>query len=230
MSPTIKSDIKWKFAKELEVLVENKPLKNWILKQKQKQDDGMIVQGPPIDKAFEALMGDEEFQPQIPENCFFHGNEVVAAVKKHLDNNKLVVDLLDEHGQLKTMADRILLICDDQVGSDLFVGPLRKYFVGANTRHRHHSASIIMVSQGYKEIPKTIRTGWTCLLIYKIGNMKELEVIYEEFQMDLSWDEWFQLYQEATRGKHDFMFLDMYGPDDMRMRKGFDKALMYLDS
>ena len=108
----------------------------------------MIVQGPPIDKAFEALMGDDEFKANIPDKFFFHGNEVVGAVKKHLDNNKMVVDLLDEHGQLKTMADRILLICDDQVGSDLFVGPLKKYFVGANTRHRHHSASIIMVSQG----------------------------------------------------------------------------------
>ena len=53
--------------------------------------------------------------------------------------------------------------------------------------------------------------------------------IYEEFQMDLTWHEWLALYQEATRGKHDFLFLDMYGPDDMRMRKGFDKALMYFD-
>lgn len=136
LSPTIKSDIKWKYAKELEVLVENKPLKNWIRKQQQKQDDGLVVQAAPIDKAFNALMDDKEFTPKIPEDCFFHGNEVVAAVRKHLDNNKKIVDLLDEHGQLKTMADRILLICDDQVGSDLFVGPLKKYFVGANTRHR----------------------------------------------------------------------------------------------
>jgi len=136
LSPTIKSDIKWKYAKELEVLVENKPLKNWIRKQQQKQDDGLVVQAAPIDKAFDALMDDKEFTPKIPEECFFHGNEVVAAVRKHLDNNKKIVDLLDEHGQLKTMADRILLICDDQVGSDLFVGPLKKYFVGANTRHR----------------------------------------------------------------------------------------------
>ncbi len=47
--------------------------------------------------------------------------------------------------------------------------------------------------------------------------------------MDLTWEEWITLYREATREKHDFMFLDMYGPDDMRMRKGFDKALMYFD-
>ncbi len=177
LSPTIKSDVKWKYAMKLEVLVENKPLKNWIEKHKQNHDDKLVVHPVPIDKVFGALMDDEPFKPQIPEESFFHGNEVVNAIKKLLDDNKKIVDLLDEYGQLKTMADRILIVADDQVGSDLFVGPLKKYFVGANTRHRHHSASIIMVSQGYKEIPKTIRTGWTCLLIYKIGNMKELEVV-----------------------------------------------------
>lgn len=106
------------------------------MKQKQNRDDKLVVQPVPIDKVFESLMDDEPFKPQIPEDNFFHGDAVVGAIKKLLDNNKKIIDLLDEHGQLKTMADRILLICDDQVGSDLFVGPLRKYFVGANTRHR----------------------------------------------------------------------------------------------
>jgi len=136
LSPTIKSDIKWKYAQQLPVLVENKPLKNWILKQKQNRDDKLVVQPVPIDKVFESLMDDEPFKPEIPESCFHHGDSVVGAVKKILDNNKKIVDLLDEHGQMKTLADRILIICDDQVGSDLFVGPLKKYFVGANTRHR----------------------------------------------------------------------------------------------
>lgn len=136
MSPTIKSDIKWKFAKDLDVLLENKPLKKWIQDQKDKRSRNKIVEDAPIDKKFETLMGDEEFSAKIPEDNFFHGSEVVGAIRKLLDNNKDIVDLLDEYGQLKTMADRILLICDDQVGSDLFVGPLKKYFVGANTRHR----------------------------------------------------------------------------------------------
>jgi hypothetical protein len=228
LSPTVKSDVKWKFAQRLKVLVENKPLKNWLRQMSDKRASDSIVQPLSLDKRFDSLLDDDKFQPEIPESCFFHGNEVVAEIRKLLDKNKEVVDLLDEHGKMKTLADRILIIADDQVGSDLFVGPLKKYFVGANTRHRHHSASIVMVSQGYKEIPKTIRTGWTCLLIYKIGNMKELEVIYEEFPMDLGWDEWYELYREATNEKHDFLFIDMYGPEEYKMRKGFDKALLYL--
>lgn len=228
LSPTVKSDVKWDYAKKMKVLVENKPLKKWIETMSKKDVVNSPVQPIPVDSKLAGIVGAEsKFTEEIPEECFFHGDGVVKAVKKLLDDNKDIVDLLQEYGKMKTLADRILLICDDQVGSDLFVGPLKKYFVGANTRHRHHSASIIMVSQGYKEIPKTIRTGWTCLLIYKIGNMKELEVIYEEYPMDLKWDEWLALYNSATKEKHDFLFIDMYGPDEYRMRRGFDKALIY---
>ena len=227
LSPSVKSDVKWKYAMQLDVLVENKPLKKWVANASKPTKE--IVQPLPIDNRFDLVLEKEGFSPKIGDENVYHGTAVVGAIRKLLDDNKKVVDLLDEFGQMKTLADRILLICDDQVGSDLFVGPLKKYFVGANTRHRHHSASIIMVSQGYKEIPKTIRTGWTCLLVYKIGNMKELEVIYEEFQMDLPWDEWYELYRIATKGKHDFMFLDLYGEDNYRLRKGFDQGLIFLD-
>jgi hypothetical protein len=227
LSPTVKSDEKWEFAKKMKVLAENKDLKKWISKKIDIEKNNREVVNPGV---LEGKIGGyltEKYTPEIPDNCFFHGNEVVNAIRGILDKNKELVDLLSENNGLKTLADRILLICDDQVGSDLFTGRLKKYFVGANTRHRHHSASIIMVSQGYKEIPKTIRTGWTCLLIYKIGNMKEIEVIYEEFPMDLSFKEWLHLYNQATDGPHDFLFIDMYGPEQYRMRKGFSKALVY---
>jgi hypothetical protein len=58
--------------------------------------------------------------------------------------------------------------------------------------------------------------------------MKELEVIYEEFPMDLKWDDWIALYNAATEEKHDFLFIDMYGPEDFKMRKCFDTALLYM--
>jgi hypothetical protein len=136
LSPTVKSDVKWKYAMKLPVLAENKPLKNWIKQLKQKKENDSVVSPATIDQRLNGLIDDKKFEPQIPEECFFHGSEVVGAIRKLLDDNKDIVDLLDEEGQMKTLADRILLICDDQVGSDLFVGPLKKYFVGANTRHR----------------------------------------------------------------------------------------------
>jgi hypothetical protein len=60
------------------------------------------------------------------------------------------------------------------------------YFnLGVNTRHRHYSTSFIMVSQGYKEIPKTIRTNWTALIVFEIGNEKEVFVVLETANIDI---------------------------------------------
>lgn len=225
-SPTVKSDSKWAYAKGLDLLSENKPLKKWVADMVDKKEMNGPMQPMPVRAGLREIVDlEKRFDPKIPEGCFVVDHSIVGKVRKVLDDNKKVVDILDDHKQLKTMADRILLICDDQVGSDLFMGPLKKYFVGANTRHRHHSASIIMVSQGYKEIPKTIRTGWTCLLLYKIGNMKELFVIFEEYSAGLTWEQWLKLYHHATAEKYHFMFLDLLGPEELKIRKDFDKVL-----
>jgi hypothetical protein len=224
-SPTVKSDSKWDWLKRQKILVENKPLKEWIRIHQEEHQKSSPVQPLPLGKELDDILS-TPFTPEIPEENFLDVYDP-NGLAKILDEQKRVVTYLKDHGKLKTFADRYLIIFDDQVGSDLFSGKMKKYFIGVNTRHRHYSASFIMMSQGYKEIPKTIRTGWTCALIYKIGNMKEIEVIYEEFQMDLSFDEWFELYRFATQEKHDFLFLDYYAEDHLRMRRGFDQGLVY---
>lgn len=225
-SPTIKSDSKWDYIKKVPLLVENMPLKRWIMDMSAKTEINGPVQPLPLSSAFGNMIdADKKFSPFIPEEDFIHDYDD-SSFRKLMEDQKTMIDLLKDNGKLKTLGNRVLVIFDDQVGSPLF--KRREYFNGINTRHRHHSASFIMVSQGYKEIPKTVRTNWTALLLYSIGNMKELEVIYEEFPMDLNWDDWYAMYKEATKERHDFLFLDMYAADDSyRMRKGFDQALSF---
>ena len=55
-------------------------------------------------------------------------------------------------GLMSIIQFRILIIFDDLVGSALFSGTRGSYFKGVNTRHRHYSASFIMVSQGYSKL------------------------------------------------------------------------------
>ena len=227
-SPTIMSDSKWDVAKKMKVLVDNKPLKDWARKMEQRESLNAPIQPAPIGIKLGSLL-DDVFKEEIDEDCFFDRYSD-SAFRKIAEENKAMVTLLKEHGQLKTLANRILFIFDDQVGSGLFRGKSLGYFNGFSTRHRHYSASVIMVSQAYKEIPKTVRTNFTCLLLYKIGNMKELEVIYEEFQMGLCWDDWYKLYRQATKVKYDFLFIDMYCEDErLAMRRGFDQALAFLE-
>jgi hypothetical protein len=82
-----------------------------------------------------------------------------------------------------------------------------------------------MVTQAYKEIPKTVRTQFSCVIVFEIANEKELEVIFEENPMNLKKDDWMQVYQHATDGDHDFMFINYQKPKRLRIMKNFEKIL-----
>ena len=133
--------------------------------------------------------------------------------------------LLSEKGIPKKVADRILIILDDQVGADILRGERLKDFVGINTRHRHHGASIMMVTQAYKEFPKTIRTNWTSLIVFEIGNEKEVEAIYEEYQMALTKKQWFEVYRYCIKDPYAFMYLNIFFEKGKRIRKNFDEVI-----
>jgi hypothetical protein len=82
-----------------------------------------------------------------------------------------------------------------------------------------------MVSQGYKEIPKTIRTNWTALILFEIANDKEVLVIYEENTMGYKKDEWLEMFRHATKDDYSFMYLNSKKPRELRCMKNFDKVL-----
>lgn len=101
-----------------------------------------------------------------------------------------------------------------------------------NTNHRHYSASLLMVSQAFKEIPsrrifnlETVRTQFSCLIIFEIANEREVETIYEENPMYLKRDDWMEVYRHAVDGDHNFMFLNYQKPKRLRIMKNFQKVL-----
>ena len=225
-SPTIDSDEKWDWVKEQKLLIENKPLKAWIKMMASKQDDDQqVVQGRKIDTALQGLVNrEEDFSPIIPEE-HYHNDYNEEVFMEIMEEQMNLIRLLKKYKQPKYLANRILIVFDDLVGSSLFSGKRSSYFKGVNTRHRHYSASFIMVSQGYKEIPKTIRTNWTCLIVFEIGNEKEVEVIYEEWPMGLKRDDWMELYQYATAGDHSFLYINFQKPKRLRLMKNFEEYL-----
>jgi len=224
-SPTINSDEKWDWIKNQKLLVENIPLKKWIKKMSEQSDEDKIVQAAPIGHALEGLVNQREsFTGIIPEEHFFDtydDNKFMEIMEEQMS----MIKLLKKHDEPKYLANRILIIFDDLVGSSLFSGTRGSYFKGINTRHRHYSSSFIMVSQGYKEIPKTIRTNWTCLIVFEIGNEREVQVIYEEYAMGLKSDDWLELYRHATDEDHSFLFINFQKPKRMRMMKNFTNYL-----
>ena len=100
-------------------------------------------------KMFDGLVNpyDDTFDGKIPEECFYHEYNP-NDLEKIANEQMQMVTLLKKFKKSKHLANRVLIIFDDLVGSGLFGGEKRNFFTGLNTRHRHYSFSMIMVSQG----------------------------------------------------------------------------------
>jgi hypothetical protein len=216
-SPTVASDEKWDWVKSQKLLAENVPLKKWL--ENMTGDDNPVVEGPKLEVDLPVYE-----DGYIPEDCFYteYDEETLTEI---MEEQMKMVRLLKSKGKSKHLANRILFIFDDLVGSSLFSGKKENPFKRLNTNHRHYSASLLMVTQAYKEIPKTVRTQFSCLIIFEIPNEREVQVIFEENPMYLKQDDWMQVYEHAVDGDHNFMFLNYQKPKRLRIMKNFQKVL-----
>lgn len=226
-SPTVASDEKWDWVKNQRLLIQNKPLMKWIKQQKGKKpnDPYTVVDPPPPAQELEEFIkgkDEDDFDGRIPEENFIseYDENTLADI---MDEQMAIVTALKKHKKTKHLANRILIVFDDLVGSSLFSGKKDNPFKRLNTNHRHYSTSMLMVSQAYKEIPKTVRTQFSCLITFEIANEKELEVIFEENPMNLKKDDCMEVYQYCTEGDHDFMFINYQKPKRMRIMKNFQQ-------
>lgn len=144
-----------------------------------------------------------------------------------MHQQKELIAMLKKHGKSKHLANRILMLFDDMVGCNLFSDARANVFKKLNTSHRHYSCSIMMVTQGYKEIPKTIRIQYSCMIIFEIPNEKEVETIFEENPMGMKKEQWLQVYAYATEGDHDFLYFNIQKPKRLRCMKNFDQVLFF---
>lgn len=217
-SPTVASDEKWDHVKQQRLLAENLPLKKFLLKLGEKKKTDTVVEAkgdvPTI----------EPHDPIIPEECFFseYDEDTLASI---MGQQMAMVKLLKSHEKSKHMANRILFIFDDLVGSSLFNNSRDSPFKRLNTNHRHYSASILMVTQAYKEIPKTVRTNFSGLIIFEIPNDKEIQVIFEENPNYLKHEEWMELYEYCTEGDHSFLYINYQKPKRLRLMRNFDQVV-----
>jgi hypothetical protein len=220
-SPTVASDEKWDYVKSLDLLCDNKPLRQWLKQLQEQKEEGVVSRPKEIGLSVPPM---EDFR--IPEECFFSDYDA-DTLKQIMDEQMTIVKLLKKHNKSKHLANRVLIIFDDLVGSSLFGNQRSNPFKMLNTNHRHYSASLLMVSQAYKEIPKTVRTNFSCLIVFEIPNEKEIEVVFEENSLYMKRNQWMEMYEYATEGDHDFLFINYQKPKRLRAMKNFQKVLFH---
>jgi hypothetical protein len=228
-SPTVASDEKWDWVKNQRLLIQNKPLKKWIedLKNKNAPEKNPVVDPPPPGAELEEYVkkdDDDDFDGKIPEENFKSEYDETT-LSDIMDEQMMMVRTLKKYGKTKHLANRILIVFDDLVGSSLFSGKKDNPFKRLNTNHRHYSVSMLMVTQAYKEIPKTVRTQFSCLILFEIANEKEVLAVYEENPMGLKYDDWDEVYKHCTDGDHDFMFINYQKPKRLRIMKNFQQVV-----
>ena len=203
-SPTVANDEKWHFIKQQPLLARNTPLETFLKTLDQKKESANHVVGP---APYEMQARDETpFNPRIPEDLFMtdYDETVLGGL---LDEQQKLITFLEHRGKTKHLANRVLLVFDDLVGSNLFSSRRKNVFKKLNTNHRHFSTSILLVSQAYKEIPKTVRVNVSAVILFEIANEKELECIYEENPCSMKKDNWLEVYHHAVNEPYGFMFI-----------------------
>lgn len=232
-SPTIAADPKFALLLRTKgVRTENKWLKRFMRKQKQKEDrdkNRVLNKHCPVcqdiynrpfcvcsdsDEDETIPGGEEKFDTRIPkENVYTTFSE--AVLQRIRDNQNDVVEYLETHGHeddAPMRIDRICIIFDDPVGTPLFSDSKETVFKKINTGHRHGSFDLITVSQGYKEIPKTVRTNFSAMIFFKIANESEINSIYEENAAGMTKEEWYEAYRYATAERYCFYYINYQNP------------------
>jgi hypothetical protein len=108
-SPTVASDEKWDCnptlfnlgVKQQKLLVENKPLKKWILDQSRARKEDQIVQSAPIGHELEGLVNmRDQHDGLIPEKYFISEYDQDTLVEIMSEQMKICT-LLKKHGKTK---------------------------------------------------------------------------------------------------------------------------------
>lgn len=217
-SPTLENDPKWELVKETKhVVAQNKKLDHIMNGTQSKGNKTWKIVDP------EPKERKEKFEGYVYENDFFSDQTGIFPI---IEEQKTVIEYLrdnDHSKDAKFIIDRILIVLDDQAG--LFrMSNNQNPMVNFVLKHRHYSTSIIIVTQAYKAIPKSIRTNMNALILFEIPNQAELDVIYEEYPDRLTFDEWMSLYWHIIESKpYAFFYMNNHFPAGQRIFACFDR-------
>lgn len=227
-SPTINADPKWEYVeKQKGYTVRNHKLEEWLekhpydhkLPMTDRRNQKLVVVIPPPRNQWLK----EKVKPKADKHDGSITKENLrdsidlGELAEWMEKRKKEIAHIKKHGKDISLYNRCLIIFDDMVGSGLFAGTRNNCFKMLNANHRHYSCSILEVTQAYKEIPKTIRTQMSGFMFFRIANLNELKVIYEELPADFNQKDWFKIYDHITSKPHAFLFINLAEPYGHKM-------------
>lgn len=126
------------------------------------------------------------------------------------------VSLLEDHNKAEGNGQnhRLLFIFDDAIANkELFNNNKDSILNKLAFNRRHWNASVWVVSQSYKMVPRNIRTNMSAWVFFATGNSSEKERIFEEMQGLLPDDAMEWIWDDATAEPYSFLFINCMHPE-----------------
>ena len=223
-SPTIHNDDKWQIVRRHKNILKENKSKEALGKPTAKKNFPTVVHKKNIETGEEI-----KFDGKIPEEDFMESMDDLYPILA--EQHKEIASIgkkLEEPGNAKYEADRMLIILDDQAGNypaGNYNNPMVNYVI----KHRHYSSSFIVVTQAYTGIPSKIRKNCNALVMFEIPNEAELKTIYGEKPCNNSYENWTKLYNHATHEPYSFWYSNDMFPKGKRIFKRFETLLSLQD-
>eukprot|EP00662_Eupelagonemidae_sp_cell21_P036402 gene36402-15539_t len=99
------------------------------------------------------------------------------------------------------------------------------------SRGRHVNCSIIFTTQCFYQVPRHIRLNCGYYMIWKMPSLREVHQLYMDVVAgELTRERFSEVFAEATRDKHDFLFIDLRTEcAQLRIRQNFDGLLTLIN-
>lgn len=119
---------------------------------------------------------------------------------------------------LDCVEDKSLIVFDDLItlmNDKKIAAIIGEYMI----RSRKLGATLVFISQDYYRIPKLIRMQFTYVILKRINNMKDLNLILNEFPLDMSVEKLRKLYTDTMHGIENSLMLDLH---DSKVYKNYE--------
>lgn len=172
--------------------------------------DDIIFISPNVfnDDSLENNVAEDETITKIHDNLDQLGDIIDSIVEVY--KNKRI-----ENNHNKKPNEHVLLILDDCLG--MIPNTQMNKLV---SKYRHYCISVIITTQSFRAVNNIIRTCATGYILFKNSNNKEIQKMDDEFSG--SFENFLDLYKEATKEKYNFLFLDFR---NIKAYKNFDTLL-----
>ena len=120
----------------------------------------------------------------------------------------------------------LLVLCDDFADSPAILHSANNILTSLFVRGRHTGCDCWILSQQARVISLIARTNFTCVLVWRMRNSKELAAIIEELDALVDRRTLMEMYKMATQEKHGFLYVNMLQEKENMFYKGFDQRFV----